>query len=666
MFPIHRHFESFVIALGLVIVSACASSSVHVQQGVDEASGHPMTASSRQAPSPISYPLTYESALDRGTRTDSGQPGAGYWQQWADYTLTTRILPEEKRLEGEAAIVYRNNSPDTLRTVYLHLHQNLHSEGAVRRIPQEVTGGVELGRVAVDGQELQTRQRRGPTYEVTATQLGIRLPSPLPPEGSVSIEIDWAFKIPKAGASGRMGWDADNLFYLAYWYPQMAVYDDVAGWQVDWFTGMAEFYAGFGSYDLTVEAPQGWVVRATGRLENPDEVLSPDIVSRLRSAEDSDEVVHVVTADDFDTATQTSDSGTLTWRFVSDTVRDVTFSVTRESLWDAARTSVGDRDGDGAVDYARIDAIYRESAPRWKNEVRYAQHSIRFLSEYTGVPYPWPHMTSVEGAGIIGGGMEAPMMTIMGGYNAAGDTALYGVTAHELGHMWVPMIVGTDERRYSWMDEGTTSFNGNEASGDFFPGTNPGSGSQYGYIQFAQTGNEGELMRWSDHHYGFGAFGIASYAKPASLLMALRGVLGEEDFLRAYRAFLAAWAFKHPYPWDMFHMFESVSGRDLGWFWRSWYYETWTLDQAIASVEATQSGTRIVIKDLGQVPMPVHLTITREDGEVVDREVPVEHWLAGASTAEVTVENGAAVVSVEIDAERAFPDVDRSNNVWER
>ena len=666
MHRIHCNFNSFLIAFGFVGVSALATNSAFAQQSVAESSGHPVTGASRQVPSHISYPLTYERALGQGTRSDSGEPGSAYWQQWTDYTLKTRIIPQDKRLEGEAAIVYTNNSPDTLRTVYLHLHQNLHSEGAVRRIPQEVTGGVELVRVAAEGQELRTRQRPGPTYEVTATQLGIRLPSPLPPEGSVSIEIDWAFKIPKAGASGRMGWDADNLFYLAYWYPQMAVYDDVVGWQVDWFTGMAEFYSGFGSYDLTVEAPQGWVVRATGRLQNPDDVLSPEIVGRLRRAEDSDEVVHVVTADDFATATRTSESGYLAWRFVSDKVRDVTFSVTRESLWDAARTSVGDRDGDGAVDYARIDAIYRESAPRWKNEVRYAQHSIRFLSEYTGVPYPWPHMTSVEGSGIIGGGMEAPMMTIMGGYNAAGDTALYGVTSHELGHMWVPMIVGTDERRYSWMDEGTTSFNGNEASRDFFPGTNPGLGSQYGYIRFAQTGNEGELMRWSDHHYGFGSFGVASYAKPASLLMALRGVLGEEDFMRVYRAYLNAWAYKHPYPWDMFHMFESVSGRDLEWFWQSWYYETWTLDQSIASVEPGDDGIRIVIEDLGQVPMPVRLTITREDGEVVDREVPVEHWLAGATTAEVTVSDGAAVVRVEIDAEWAFPDVDRRNNVWER
>jgi len=661
----HRFIGSFLFSCGFVASFALVTDAAFAQT-VTESSRHGMTEEPRQVPQPIAYPVTFKRALAGGTRTVTGEPGSAYWQQWADYRITTRVLPEDKRLEGEVTILYTNNSPDSLRRVYLHLHQNLHAEGAARRIPQEVTGGVELLRVAVDGQELQTRQRQGPTYEVTATRLGIRLPSPLPPKGSVSIEIDWAFKIPQAGASGRMGWNADNLFYLAYWYPQMAVYDDVVGWQTDWFTGMAEFYAGFGSYDLTVEAPQGWLVRATGRLQNPDEVLSPEIVQRLNRAEDSDSVVHVVTSADFETATRTGRNGYLAWHFVSDTVRDVTFSVTRESLWDAARTPVGDRDGDGAVEYARIDAIYRESAPRWKNEVRYAQHSIRFLSEYTGVPYPWPHMTSVEGAGIIGGGMEAPMMTIMGGYNQAGDTALYGVTAHELGHMWVPMIVGTDERRYSWMDEGTTSFNGNEATNDFFPGIHAGRGSQFNYVQFARTGNEGELMRWSDHHYGFDSFGIASYAKPASLLMALRGVLGEEDFLGAYRAYLNAWAFKHPYPWDMFHMFESVSGRDLGWFWRSWYYETWTLDQAVTSVEAVANGTRIVIEDLGQVPMPVLLTITREDGEVIEREVPVEHWLAGESMAEVTVANGAAVVSVEIDAERAFPDVNRQNNVWER
>ena len=618
---------------------------------------------------PIPYPATrsdeYERALRNGTRTATGAPGSEYWQQWADYTLRARIDTDEKRLYGSVSILYRNKSPDALAALYINLIQNVHAEGAPRNRPQEVTGGIDLERVSVADQVLVPLTGDGPGYRVEATVLQILPPRPIAPGDSVAIEIDWSFKIPSQGVSNRMGWE-DDLFFLAYWYPQMAVYNDVVGWHTDWFMAGSEFYAGFGSYDLTVEVPEDWMVMGTGRLTNAEEVLEERIVDRVRKAERSDEVVHVITAEDLeDGVTARASDGWLSWRFVSDSVRDVAFSITRASLWDAVRTPVGDRDGDGALDYARIDAIYKENAPKWKQAALYGRHSIEFLSEYTGIPYPWPHMSAVE-AGFRGGGMEYPMMTLIGDYNEQTDSALYYVTAHELAHMWVPMIVSTDERRHSWMDEGTTTFNENQARKDFFPGLNHDIFDQIGYLQMAHSGHEGEMMRWSDHHYVPPAFSVASYAKPATVLAALRGVLGEETFLEAYRAYLSAWAYKHPYPWDMFQMFEEVAGRDLDWFWRSWYYETWKLDQAVAAVESTAGGTRIVIEDRGLVPMPVRLRIRFADGDVRREEIPVETWLNGATRAEVTVPGGHEVVGVEIDPEFFFPDADRSNNNWVR
>jgi hypothetical protein len=258
------------------------------------------------------------------------------------------------------------------------------------------------------------------------------------------------------------------------------------------------------------------------------------------------------------------------------------------------------------------------------------------------------------------------MMTLIGHYNQQrSDSNLYHVTAHELSHMWQPMIVSSDERRHAWIDEGAATFYENQASKDFFPGVNFELRDHASYFEVARSGQEAEIMRWSYLQH-FNAYGVASYEKPASLLAALRGVLGEETFLRAYRTFLSEWAYKHPYPWDLFNTFERVSGRNLDWFWRSWYYETWTLDQAVASVEQLPEGTRIVIDDRGLVPMPVHLTITRSDGEVIRREIPVETWLAGATTATITVPPGAPVTRVEIDREHSFPDIDRSNNAWIR
>ena len=244
---------------------------------------------------------------------------------------------------------------------------------------------------------------------------------------------------------------------------------------------------------------------------------------------------------------------------------------------------------------------------------------------YTGLPYLCPHMTAVEGGDIIGGGMEFPMMTLIGPYTARGDSALYNVTAHELAHMWIPMQVGTNERRRSWLDEGTTSFNENQARQDFYPGApSPDVIEQESYLNVARADLEGEIMRWSDFHYSGAAFGTASYSKPATMLVALRGLLGNTAFKEALVGFMNDWRFKHPYPQDFFNAFEATAGRDLDWFRRSFYYETWTLDQAIAGVQPFDGGARVTLFDLGRAPMPVDLTLTLAGGEQITRRVPVD------------------------------------------
>ncbi|MEJ2239610.1 MAG: M1 family metallopeptidase [Gemmatimonadales bacterium] len=629
------------------------------------------TESRRPIPYPVVPPADFRAAIEAGTRTPTGEPGPNYWQQWTDYTLRAKLLPEEKRLEGSARIVYHNRSPHTLPGLALHLLQNLDAEGAMRNRPaEEITGGIQLHRVAAAQQELT--ELTGPDqetgYGVDGTVLAIKLAQPVAPGDSIDVEIDWAFTIPQEGASGRMGWSRDNMFHIAYWYPQMAVLDDVVGWQTDEFLGNAEFYFGFGSYDVTIEAPQGWLVIATGELTNAEEVLTQQVVQRYRRAHDSDNVVHVITATDLEngTATNESDSGFLSWHFRSDTVRDVAFSATKESLWDAARTSVGDRDGDGSSDYALVSAIYRRDATNWDRAWRFAQHSIAFLSRWTGFPYPWPHMTAVEGNGLESGGMEYPMMTLIGGYNNRPASGLYGVIAHEFAHMWVPMVVGSDERRHSWMDEGTTSFNGGHASADFYPGNDPVEGNREGYLAVARRGLEGEIMRLSDYHYPGPAYGTASYSKPATMLNTLRALLGEEVFDHAYQEYIRTWSYKHPKPWDFFDWFNTAAGESLDWFWRAFYYETWTLDQAVGEVVQGDDGTTIVIEDRGWAPMPGRVRITRQNGDTLDREVPVSTWLTGATSAQLEVPAGSPVVRVEVDPDQLVPDIDRSNNVWDR
>jgi hypothetical protein len=620
----------------------------------------------RPVANPVVVTPEFRRAVARGTRTTRGVPGPDYWQQWARYVIAARLDVADKRLSGTTRIVYRNASPDSLRRLVVQLLQNFHRDDAPRFTAAEITGGYTLSRVMVGGDTLQeTRQLSEPGYAARQTNLYIIPPTPVAPHDSVVLVIEWSFKIPKVGIGGRMGWNGDDLVFLAYWYPQMAVYDDVGGWHTDPFLGQAEFYDGFADYDVTLDVPQGWLVEGTGTLRNEPEVLADRVAGRLRQAEASDTVVHVVTeADLTDGVTRDAPDGRLRWHFTADSVRDVAYAVTRASLWDAARTEVGDRNGDGRAEYTRVEAIFRPAHEHWRQVARYAQHAIRFHSRHTGVPYPYGHATAVEGTGIIGGGMEFPMMTLIGGLDQASDSDMYRVTAHELAHNWVPMIVSTDERRRAWMDEGTTDYNEDQASADFYPGYDGEAPEMAQYVAQARTGHEGALMRYSDFLDSPAQYGVYAYAKPASLLISLRHLLGAETFTRAYQGYLRTWAFKHPEPWDFFNYFNASSGRDLDWFWQTWYYETWVLDQSIESVTARRNGTDIVVRDLGDAPMPAPLTITLANGDTLQREVPVTTWLAGTRTATIHVPAGRQVVQAEIDARGEFPDVMRKNNLW--
>jgi len=625
--------------------------------------------SAADQPRPIPYPMKtsvqFDAAVQAGARTLEGRPGPSYWQQSARYAIEATVDPDEKRVDGTTRIVYHSNSPTPLSVLRVRLNQNLHAEGVPRHDPAEVTGGFDFRSVTAGGVQLSDSATRAPRYQVHGTIMLVWLPEPLATGDSATVDLEWSYRIPKAGANGRMGWDADNLIYLAYWYPQVAVFDDVSGWQNDPFLGRAEVHSNFADYDVRITVPDGWIVLGTGELENAEQVLSPTVLERLRRAEASDEVVNVLTVDDFGpgVATRSSDDGRLTWHYTAGQVRDVAFSITSESLWDAARSPVGDRDGDGDTDYTRVDALYRAAAASWVDAAAYAQHSIAFLSSYLDYPYPWSHMTAVEGENIIGGGMEYPMMTLIGAYRGMPTSVLYGTIAHEFGHMWFPMIVNSDEIRWAWMDEGTTVFNTAQAAADFYPETDPEFDEIRQYVGAANAGYDATMMRWTDWEYPT-AWGVAAYPKPAAAMLALRGVMGEEAFLEAFRGYVDTWAFKHPKPEDFFNWFETAAGRDLGWFWRSWYFEQWMLDHAISGVETSGSETRITVEDLGELPMPARVAVEREDGSIEHVEVPVDTWLEGARSAVLTVSSSPAVTRVTLDPEQRSPDRDRSNDMW--
>jgi hypothetical protein len=601
----------------------------------------------------IETPAGFAAAVERGTRTRTGQPGPKYWQQWAEYRLRAELSPVTKRLTGQGTATYHNRSPDTLRSVYVHLLGNLFASGAKHNtdVPWALEG-VTLAKVAAQGKTLTA----GAGYDIDGTVMRIGLPRPLPPGGTADFEFAWRLRVPPDGAP-RGGQDGE-VWFLSYWYPQFAVYDDLNGWQIDQYLGNAEFYMGYGSYDVALTLPAGWLVDATGALQNPADVLSGQTRARLDSASRTAATVRVVgDADRGPGRSTAAGDSTLTWRFRADSVRDFSWSTSSKYLWDATRAVTG-------TDTAMIYAFFRPEQRRffWDRAARYGQHAIEFYSRYLW-PYPYPHMSVVDGPTSCGG-MEFPMMTCLGG--EWDSLSLYEVTTHEIGHMWFPMLVGSDEKRHAWMDEGLTQFNQSQAIPDIFKEVDDEEKNRTGYLNFAagRRGGEVELMRHGDRYPDYPSYGIASYYKPATVLVALRGVLGEEVFHRGLREYGRRWQYKHPSPYDLFNTFEEVAGRDLDWFWRTWFFETWTLDQAITGVAVVGDSVEIVVENRDRAPMPVPLEITRAGGAKERRTIPVDVWLGGARRTVLRVAREPAVTGVVIDPGRAFPDVERNNGTW--
>lgn len=642
-----RYPNSWIV-LGLTILF-CLPASSHAQK-------------KRPVPYPVIENPKFEAAVESGTRTPTGHPGEAYWMNRADYEIDAVLSPDTRMLRASETITYTNNSPDELSVLVVHLRQNLHEAGVVRNRAQKVTEGMNVSTVRLDDRELVERSsRRDPGYVIDGTRMVIHPDQPVEPGASVELEFAWSFEVPEAGAP-RIGTD-DEIFFVGYWYPQMAVYDDVSGWKADPYMGNGEFYMGYGDYDVSITVPHGWLVGATGSLVNPEQVLSERTRERLADAAATREIVRVVTAEERGegSATLPSDDGQLTWRFFADNVRDFAFGASDLYVWDATHAEVGDADGDGSADISMIHAFYRPDRETWIRSAEFGRYSIEFLSDLMDMPYPWPHMTTVEG--VIGGGMEFPMITHIGG--ARNDQSLFGVTFHEIGHMWFPMIVGQDEKQYTWMDEGLTSFNTSEATADFW-GADAWSPESQSYYYIAGTGDEVEPMRHGDRYpLDTPARGIASYNKPAVAMNALRGIVGDERFYEAYREYARRWQFRHPQPYDLFNTFNDVLGDDFDWFWTTMFYETWTLDLAIGDVSTSEDGVTVTVEDHGLSPFPVHVRVTYADGTETEKQIPVDVWLDGAREATVTFDSGD-VASVELDPDQFLPDVDRTNNSWSR
>src|SRR6185437_11366337 len=506
----------------------------------------------------------------------------------------------------------------------------------------------KLESMTIGGREVR-RTRYG-------TTLRVDLDTALAPGAAVDIRAAWHFNVPPQGG-GRMGHDGP-LYEIAQWYPRMAVYDDVKGWNHEPYIGAGEFYLEYGDFDVTLDVPAEDLVAATGELQNPEQVLTPTERRRLDAARRSDTAVAIVRADEAGSVAKTRPAARrpghpnqIEWHYTVRNVRDFAFAAGPNFRWDASGYK-------GIL----IEDLYRPTADKWPEVNRIGREAIKYYSEQW-FPYPWSHATTVEGPIE---GMEYPMLTFTPNSPTREDQQW--VIAHEFGHEWFPMMVGSNERLYPWMDEGFNTFIDLGNAAKYFAGTPYGDTIEvhplHLYAEHAVPGNEQPLIEKPvevrDLFWG-------GYQKPALMMQMLRyQVLGKDRFDPAFREYIRTWAFKHPTPSDFFRVMRDESGMDLDWFWRDWIFTTARLDQAVDSISHdVKGGTVVHLSNRGTMVMPATLTLTLDDGSTQLIRLPIEMWNLG-DTFDYHVAGTHGARRAELDAAHALPDIDRSNNVWPR
>jgi hypothetical protein len=600
-------------------------------------------------------------------RAGSGAPGSRYWQNKADYDLRATLDTATKSVRGEMTLRYTNHSPDTLRFLWLQTEQNAFRANSLNSyiFPQdsrfgarEFAGGYTFARIEqVLGSGAKARRVK-PKVRENETMTKVDFAEPLAPGKTATIEIAYRFPVPEHGAD-RMGREG-SLYEIAQWYPRAAVYDDVRGWNIEPYLGQGEFYLDYGDYNLSVTVPAGYIVAATGALENTKEVLPAAQVARLAEAAKGEKVINIITADELKSgaARPKSASGTFTWKFKAKNVRDAVWAASPEFQWDASSYK-----GSYAFAYYRPSA-----ADLWKDAADMSRMSIQEYSE-RWFQYPWPHISAVEGPIS---GMEYPMLAMENHSRTKYD--LYNVVTHEIGHMWFPMIVGSNERAFMWQDEGFNTFINyfSEArrypeQGDLFKRA---QNDRLGAVEGAMRAGVDKPILVGPDRINPQLLGLAAYVKPAVGLELLREeILGPETFDDAFRTYTARWAFKHPTPADFFRTMEDVSGRRLDWFWREWFVENPHFDQTLDTVVVQKRGDTTVVNvayaNRARGVLPIRARFTLSDGSKVDYNYPAEVWSTNTTRYVRQYKfAGKTPVKIELDPDKRLIDTDRSNNTW--
>jgi len=598
-------------------------------------------------------------------RSASGEPGPKYWQNRADYKINATLNTESHKVSGDVEITYTNNSPDNLKFLWLQLDQNIYREDSRASATTTQTGGRWANTKFTEGEVIKSitvDDGKGytPKYIVTDTRMQVWLNNALKASGNkVKMKIIFEFTVPEYGTDrmGRLKTKNGVVYEVAQWFPRLCVYDDIQGWNTLPYIGQGEFYLEYGDIEFNITAPSEVIVVGSGELLNPGDCYTAEQQKRWDNAKISDKTVMIRSEKEINESSSRPNKPGIIWKFKIANTRDVAWAASKAFIVDAARINLPSGKKSMAISAYPAESIKKNG---WQRSTEFVKASIEHYSKKW---FEYPYAAAINVAGIVGG-MEYPGIVFCG-YTASG-AGLWGVTDHEFGHTWFPMIVGNNERKYAWMDEGFNTFINGLSTADFNKGEfaagsfSPGDLNSYVFSEDMDgLFNVPDVIGQND-------LGIAAYEKPSIMLNALRDVvLGEERFDLAFREYVNRWAYKHPTPWDFFHTMENVSGEDLGWFWRAWVLNTWKLDQSLKEVKYIRNdpskGVNITIDNMEKMAMPVLIYIKEENGKEHNLTLPVEIWQRGSSWT-FHVNTTSNVTEVVLDPDKKLPDINRNNN----
>lgn len=567
----------------------------------------------------------YKLALQNGTRATDGV-GNAYFQNQAQYRITARLNPQTHFLEGEQTVQVTNQSPIEWRSLYFHVRQNIYKENAVRNRFAPATGGMVIEKVSVGGRNI-VPQINGTVMQITPF---VSLKS----GESITLEMKWRFKLPEK--SFRMGYD-EKVHFAAYWYPQLAVFDDVQGWDTEQYLGNGEFYMGWANYSVSLSVPSDYVVASTGMLQNGKAIFKPDFLRKTEQLGETPQ--RLMQAGE----KITSANGWINWQFQAENVRDFAFGISKHWVWDAQKINLNGK-------WIQLNSLYDPSAQHWDKSLLFLRQSVNHLSQNL-VDYPYPQMTTCQG--FLGGGMEFPQLIFVG--SPASERSLFAVTYHEVAHQWFPMMVGSDENSFAWMDEGLANYLENEAVNQFYPNEpNAWYSSISAWHQVSINGREVPMMQHTDTVLPFeGARYVAAYDKLGLILRYSDSLFDGNEVQENLRRYTTTWAFKHPYPYDFINMMMPKNPEISALFDATDAFDVEVLPMEEASTVRIRSKASLV-------PSKLFYELQFQNGTT--QRGSISNWVVNGTNTESLLKLPPNVQKIQLDPDLYLLETERNNN----